>query len=88
MGVVWGREEFLEFICVRKKKGLICAQTTCIQVAPGQEGFAVVAAAVVPHPLLCHSGSSRAGYSLVESSSNRSSRRRIHRGIMEHRKEN
>lgn len=72
--------QVLEFICVRKKKGLISAQTTRISIAPGQERFAV-ATIVVPHPLLIHS-SSRTGYSLVESNSNRSSRRRIHRGIV------
>lgn len=82
--VFWLEKKVFKFLFVRKKKGLISAQTMCIQIAPGQERFfAVVATAVVPHPLLCHSSSSRTGSSLVESSSNRNSRRRIPRGIME-----
>lgn len=72
-------KKVLEVICVRKKKGPISAQTTCTQRDPGQERFAVVATAVVPHPLLCHSSSNTTGYSLVESNSNRSSRKRIHK---------
>lgn len=46
------KRKFKSLIFIGKKKGLISAQTTFIQMALGQEGFAVVTIAALHHTAL------------------------------------
>lgn len=71
-------------LCVGKKKSLIYAWTTFIQMALRQ-GITVLLFFIL---LLSHNGSIRTSFSLDNSNSNRDNRHRLHRESKGHKKAN